>query len=137
MSSSVFILGQECVSLTYICGFIYLFCSVVCLWAFCLLPWHNPNDLDYLSLSAFKMRAQRHSAAVKAYQLNPRDCHLKRFQQRLLLFFQNYQGNFIWLLPELLNMLLIGWVEIQNCINHNSHTTVNAYNKHLINTGWN
>lgn len=29
LSSYVFILGKECVSLTYICCFIYLFCPIV------------------------------------------------------------------------------------------------------------
>lgn len=31
LSSYVFMLGKDCVSLTYICCFIYLFCPVVCL----------------------------------------------------------------------------------------------------------
>lgn len=68
LSSYVFMLGKECVSLTFICCFTYLFCSVVCFWAFSLLPWHNPNDLDGLQLLASETRTWRDSAALKTYQ---------------------------------------------------------------------
>lgn len=116
-SSYVFIPGKECVSLTYICCFIYLFCSIVCFWAFSLLPWHSPNDLDNLLLSAFEMSTWR-PCSPKTSSSNSEDCHLKLFQQSLLLFFQNCSGHFSWCLPVLLNTLLIGWVEIPNRINH-------------------
>lgn len=56
LSSYVFIPGKDCVSLTYICCFIYLFCPIVCFGAFSLLPWPNPNDWDNLLLSASPRR---------------------------------------------------------------------------------